>query len=148
MIEIKEFFESDIEEYEEAVKFFIENQLEFSEEDIVPTDLIKFWLAKEKDKLVGAAVLAKREGKYIIDGLAVDKEYRGENLGRKLYDLAEEEIKEKKEREIYLVAREPEFWKKTGFVSIDKEEAPNFFECLTCPQFEKTCFPEVMKKEV
>ena len=48
---------------------------------------------------------------------------------------------------MYLVARAPEFFRKNGFVTIPREEAPNFFECLTCPQYGKTCHPEVMKIE-
>ncbi len=140
--------EADLSEYEGIVPFFIKHELEFSEEDPVPTDLVKIWKALDDDQLIGAIVLAMREGKYIIDGLAIENEYRGENLGGKLYGLAEEEVKARGGNEVYLVARIPKFWSNTGFVGVHKDEAPNFFECLTCPQFEKTCFPEVMKKEI
>ncbi len=42
----------------------------------------------------------------------------------------------------------PEFFRKYGFETVAREEAPNFFECLTCPQYGKTCHPEVMKLDL
>ncbi|MEG0661789.1 MAG: GNAT family N-acetyltransferase, partial [Anaerovoracaceae bacterium] len=49
---------------------------------------------------------------------------------------------------LFLVARAPGFFRKAGFVTVPKEEAPNFFECLTCPQYGVSCHPEVMMLEV
>ena len=49
---------------------------------------------------------------------------------------------------LYLVARAPEFFKKYGFVQVDPEDAPNFFECKYCPQYQVDCFPEVLKLEI
>ena len=54
---------NETEEYEKLVSFFIENELEFTEEDAeeVPTDLVKCWqITDEDDNLLGAFVLAKR----------------------------------------------------------------------------------------
>ncbi|MGN0705152.1 MAG: GNAT family N-acetyltransferase, partial [Lentihominibacter sp.] len=79
--------------------------------------------------------------------IAVDGSRRGENLGTELLNKGIEETKSLGGRRMYLVARAPEFFRKNGFVTIPREEAPNFFECLTCPQYGKTCHPEVMKIE-
>ena len=136
------------EEYEKLVPFFIENRLEFSEEEPVPTDLVKCWKAEIGGQLAGACVLAKREGEYIIDGIATAPECRGKKLGEALLDLAVEETRKLGGSSIFLVARAPGFFKKYGFASMDAGKAPNFFECLTCPQYNKTCFPEVMKREL
>lgn len=51
-------------------------------------------------------------------------------------------------KKIYLVARAPEFFKKHGFKRVERHEAPNFFECLTCNQYGVSCHPEVMLLEV
>jgi amino-acid N-acetyltransferase len=136
--------------YPKLVPFFVENDLEFSEDEPVSTDLIKGWeLIRNQDQLlVGACVLAKRQGEFIIDGIAIDKELRGINAGKLLLDNAIEEVKARGGKSIYLVARAPEFFKKAGFKISPKEESPNFFECLTCPQYQVTCFPEIMKLEV
>lgn len=142
--------EIDEESYDNLVPFFIENELEFSENEPVPTDLIKGWeLVRNKDqRLVGACVLAKRQGEYIIDGIAVDKEFRKIKAGKLLLDQAISEVKKRGGTSIYLVARFPEFFKKAGFKIAAKEDSPNFFECLTCPQYQVSCFPEIMKLEV
>lgn len=145
--------------YEQLVDLFIKNDLEFSEEDEVPTDLVKLWKAQkvvpDPEKcnsyvgvLVGGCVLAQREGKYIIDGIAVEPEYRKENLGRELLARAIEEVKTQGGKSLYLVARAPGFFKKQGFVTVARDQAPNFFECKTCPQYGKDCFPEVMRLDL
>ncbi len=146
------FIMRETEDYEKLVPFLIENDLEFSEEDPVPTDLVKCWevvAGKEADaELLAALVLAKREGEYIIDGIAVKKMFRKFKIGKILLEKGIKEVLERGGKSIYLVARAPEFFRKQGFVTIPREEAPNFFECLTCPQYGVDCHPEVMKLEL
>ena len=134
------------EDYEKLVPFFIENELEFSDEDPVPTDRVKCWEIVDGDgKLIGGFVLAKREGEFIVDGIAIDPEYRKFKLGKALLEKGIEEALKRGAKRIYLVARAPGFFRKYGFVTISREESPDFFECLTCPQYNVSCFPEVMK---
>ncbi len=140
--------EGKLEEYGNIASFFVKHGLEFSENAPIPTTVVNIWKAVEEEKLVGAIVLAVREGKYIVDGLAVENDCRGAGVGKKLYEVLENKVKEKNGEHIFLVARIPEFWDKAGFEAVDKKEAPNFFECLTCAQFEKTCYPKVMKKRM
>lgn len=146
------FIMRETEDYEKLVPFFIENELEFSEEEPVPTDLVKCWeVVQNKDAdapLMAALVLAKREDEYIIDGIAVQKLFRKSKIGKILLDKAVQETKAQGGKSIYLVARAPEFFRKYGFETVPREKAPNFFECLTCPQYAKTCHPEVMKLEI
>lgn len=146
----REYILRETDEYAKLVEFMIANQLEFTEEDAeeVPTDLVKCWeITDSAGNLIGGFVLAKRQGEYICDGIAVDGSRRGENLGTEHLSKGIEETKSLGGRRMYLVARAPEFFRKNGFVTIPREEAPNFFECLTCPQYGKTCHPEVMKIE-
>ena len=141
-------------DYEKLVPFFIENELEFTEEDMeeVPTDIVKCWEIVDKtdgkDQLIGGFVLAKREGEYICDGIAIDPEWRGTRLGKALLDRGIEEVREQGGSRMYLVARAPEFFRKSGFVTVKREDAPNFFECLTCPQYGISCHPEVMRLDI
>lgn len=140
---------NETDEYERLVKFFVENQLEFDGDEEVDTDIIKCYkVTHGDDHLVGAAVLAKREGQYIIDGIAVEKIYRKMNVGQILLKKVIEKVKELGGDSIYLVARAPEFFKKYGFVQVNPDEAPNFFECKYCPQYQVSCFPEVLKLEI
>jgi len=133
------------ENYNELVELFIKNGLEFSEDEPVETtDILKCWEARKENKLIGGCVLANRQGKYIIDGIAVEPEFRKGDLGSKLLHCAINYLKEKKASELYLVARAPGFFKTQGFKTVPREDAPNFFECFGCDQYQKTCFPEVM----
>ena len=137
-------------EYERFIPFFIENDLEFSEEDPVSTDVVKGFelLRKSDNALVGAVFLAKRQGEFIIDGIAVAKDFRNIKAGKVLLEEAIEEARKQGAKSIYLVARAPGFFKKAGFVNTQTESAPFFFECLTCPKYRVSCFPEVLKLEV
>jgi len=130
-------------------ELFIKNELEFSEEDPVPTDLVKSWRIVDAnetpEKLIGGLMLAKRQGDFIIDGIAIEPEYRKHNLGKKLLDEAIKEVKALSGDSIYLVARAPGFFRTQGFETVQKEDAPFFYECLTCPQFGVSCYPEIMK---
>lgn len=137
-------------DYDKLVPFFIENELEFTENEPVPTDLVKCWQMTHGDNqhLVAALVLAKREGEFIIDGIAVEKIYRHLKLGKTLLDKAIKEILARGGKRLFLVARAPGFFKKQGFVTVPREEAPNFFECFTCSQYGKGCNPEVMRLDL
>lgn len=147
-------------EYERLTKFFAENGLEFDGEEEVDTDVVKCWKItqansaelehirendREDDFLVAGCVLALREGKYIIDGIAVDKTLRKFGLGKLLVGKVKDEVKKLGGSEIYLVARAPGFFRTLGFETIDAGNAPNFFECKYCPQYGKECHPEIMK---
>ena len=143
MIEIKK-----TDDYESLVPFFIENELEFSEDEAVPTDIVQCWEARDGERLIGGFVLARREKEFIVDGIAVDADYRKMELGRALLRLGIEETLKQGGRRIYLVARAPGFFRNEGFETVRREDAPNFFECLTCPQYGDTCHPEVMKKDL
>ena len=136
------------EDYEGLVPFCIENELEFSEDEPVPTDLVRCWKATEDGRLIGAFVLARRDGEFICDGIAVDPEYRRSQLGRAMLKLGMEEAVRRGGTRMYLVARAPEFFRKQGFEEVAREDAPDFFECLTCDQYGVTCHPEVMKRDL
>ena len=154
-------------EYDRLVPFFIENELEFDDEGPIPTptDIIKCWkitegtgeipegpaedgIIGEYGRIIGGFVLAKRDGEFIVDGIAIDPEYRKLKLGKELLNRGIEETLRLGGRRIFLVARAPEFFRKQGFGAVEREDAPEFFECLTCPQYGKQCHPEVMRLDL
>ena len=158
---------SETEDYEKLVPFFMKNGLEYTDEDMeeVPTDLVKCWeitegtgktsthkpdgsVSEDYGRLIGGFVLAKREGEYICDGIAIDPDWRGTELGKALLGIGIEEVKKQGGDTMYLVARAPEFFRKNGFVTVERDEAPNFFECFTCPQYKVSCHPEVMRLDI
>ena len=148
---------SEIPDARPLIRLFIENGLEFSENDEIATDLVKCWKAEarsdcegceEEAKLVGGCALALRQGRYICDGIATDPSVRGLRVGEHLLMTMLDEVRGLGGESIYLVARAPGFFSKYGFMSIERDEAPTFFECFTCSQYNKTCFPEVMRFDV
>ena len=132
------------EDYVGLIPFFIENELEYTVDEEIPTDIVKCWKVEQKGKLVGGCVLAKRSGEFICDGIATDPSVRGQRVGEALLKVLIDEATERGGTRIFLVARAPEFFKKYGFTSTDKEDAPIFFECFTCPQYGVNCHPEVL----
>lgn len=137
---------STTDEYDRLVEMFVQYDLEFSVDEPLPTDLVQCWKAEDENgRLISGCVLALRGGEYIIDGIATVPEYRKEKIAGKLLLLALEEAKRRGGELVYLVAKAPGFFRKHGFQTIDAEEVPLLFDCLSCPQFRKSCFPEVMK---
>lgn len=140
------------ENYDALTELFIRNELEFSEEEPVDTDVLKCWELThgngELEAMIGGLALALREEEYIIDGIAIEPIYRKLGLGKVLLDKAVAEVKARGGKRIFLVARAPKFFEKYGFVAVAREDAPNFFECATCPQYNVSCFPEVMRYDI
>lgn len=137
-------------EYEQLVDLFIKNELEFSKEEPIPTDLIKAWKVTigDENKLIGGIALAKRDGEFIIDGIAIEPDYRKHKMGKILLEKAIDEAKSLGGDKLLLVARAPRFFEKAGFTQISEREAPIFFECKTCKQYNVSCYPEIMKLEI
>ena len=140
---------SQTDEYDRLVRFFADNEMEYDGDEEVDTDIVRCYkLTKDDDTLVGGVCLALREGRYIIDGIAVDPSMRNRKLGEIMLKKVIDVVRELGGDAIYLVARAPEFFRKNGFQTIDPADAPNFFECKYCPQYGDTCHPEVMKLDI
>jgi len=134
--------------YTEIIQFFIDNELEFTEEQKQITDkVINYWEALDGEKLVGACVLGTREGEYVLEGIAIDINYRKKRIGERLLDKALTQLKELNAQKLLLCARAPGFFKTQGFSIIDRADAPHV-GCKGCDQLGVKCFPEVMVKNL
>ncbi len=138
------------EAYERLVPFFIENGLEFDEEEKDFSDVLCAWQVTRTgdDRLLGGAMLVMQEGHFVVQGIAVDKVLRGQGIGRKLIALVEAEIRRRGGHEVLLMARKPAFYRKLGFHAVEPGAAPPIFDCLGCPQYGVDCFPEIMAREL
>lgn len=137
-------------EYDRLVRFLTEQGLEFDVDEEVDTDIVRCYKVThgDEDYLVGALIIAKREGEFIIDGIGVEPMYRKMDIGRIMLEKAIKVVRELGGKGIYLVAKAPGFFRKYGFVTVEPENAPNFFECRQCPQYQVSCHPEVMRLEL
>ncbi len=139
---IKEFYE-----HNELVDFYISRGIEFDDNKQYPHLPIFSYIAKIDDKFVGAITICKENNDFILDEVAVIKERERQGICTALVNTVIDRIeKEYGDSKIYLVAKNPDVFKNLGFDIIQREEAPNFSECFSCPDFQKKCFPKIMVK--
>jgi amino-acid N-acetyltransferase len=108
--------------------------------DEVATNIRSYILAKDGDTLVGYAALHIHSARLAeIRSLIVSTSSRGEGIGAKIVKYMLKEAKELKVKEDVLVLTYlPEFFKKIGFVEIDKEKIPEhkiWADCIKCIHF-------------
>ena len=136
------------EDYSPLMDLFLRNEVEVSIEEL-PT-IIKAWRVTvgEKNQLIGGVSLAKRQGEFVINGIAIEPEYRDHKIGKILLEKAVEEVRALGGPKILLVARAPGFFKKSGFVETEDPEAMKLFHCEGCSQLNVSCHPEILELEL
>ncbi len=72
-----------------------------------------------------------------IRSLAVDREYQKVGIGKDLVKQCLKEAKALGLKKVFALTYHPEFFKKIGFVDIDKSSLPQkiWGDCLRCPRF-------------
>lgn len=78
----------------------------------------------------------------------MDPEFRGQNHAKALMKLAEQAILDAGGRDAWLVGKVPGFYTKLGWKIRGREEAPDISKCLTCQDFQVSCHPRIMHKEI
>ena len=130
---------------------FERNDIEVAEDEFTGghTLLLKAYAVYDDDargRLVGVVALARRMDRIIINGIAVEPEYRRSGLASGLLALVMAEAKAMGADGIWIVARAPLFFESHGFEYITADQVPEgLFDCPSCPQYNKTCFPKLMK---
>jgi amino-acid N-acetyltransferase len=97
-------------------------------------------LAKKDGKIVGYTALHIHSRRLAeIRSLVVDEDYRGQKIGQIMVEFTLQEAKELGVQEDVLVLTYlPEFFKKLGFMEIDKEVIPEhkiWADCIKCIHF-------------
>ena len=105
---------------------------------------LKSWALVDDARIVGGVCVGIVEEHFILDYLAVDATARGRGWGRRLLDTALRHARRENAHEIYTVTKVPAFFRKSGFQSIRRDDAPDFSQCFTCRQYQVDCFPDVM----
>lgn len=137
---------SPIDSPEPVLDLFIRSDLEIAENEFVDRIFLKGYKAEnEEGTLIGGCALTETDGHYIINGIAVEPEYRKTHIATEMLSRCIADAKEMGAKEIILVARAPGFFRKNNFKNIPDEEVPQgIFDCLECPQYKTKCFPEIM----
>ena len=138
----------EVNSYNKLGKLFNDAGIEVSTYDGLPEGVIAAYEAYMDNELVGGVSIQKKKGEYVLFDIAIVEKRRGEKLGEELLIFAIERIKEYEAKRIYLVAKVPKFFEKYGFKYVVEDEVPPLFHCLTCDQYNVTCFPRVMKMDL
>lgn len=129
----------------DLIVFYISRDLEFSGKEQYLNRVAFSYVAKSNGELVGAITVGIKGEDMILDAVAVAPKYENQGIGTELYNIAIDRIRNQYgDRKIYLVAKNIDFFKHKGWAVISQEEAPSFSDCFTCPEYKKTCFPEIM----
>ena len=136
-------------EYDRLVEFMTRFGLEFEGEEQLGNHVLKCWkVIQEPDHLTGGIILSRRQGEYILNGIAVDTPLRKSGIGRIMVNKLVTDVRNMGGSRIYLAAKVPEFFEKVGFEPVRGREADHLFSCAVCPQKGNTCFPVIMRMDL
>ena len=102
------------------------------------------------DRLIGCATLQFADGSHFLEYVAVDASFRNTGIGAMLVAKIEEEARSRGMSELWAKARSPGFYERIGFriISDDEPRPKSLDTCKGCPQFRKSCFPEIVVKRL
>ena len=113
-----------------------------------PERVIKMWRMDnaETGELMAASTLEIRDGVYSLGDIAVDKNARGRGYGVIMQKTVFEEARKLGVTELWACAKEPEYYKHTGWQAMDWDSSPKIaVYCCTCGKRGTLCHPEIMK---
>jgi len=130
------------EDFEEIRKLSLESGLEDGKFDNIVCAFGQF----VDDELVGCAAMKLVDGTHSVEWLAVKEEHRGKGLGRSLVDAVAAEAKKSGACKLWALARAPDFFLTIGFFISSPEESPGptFKGCISCSQYNVSCFPRIV----
>lgn len=110
---------------EEAIEEVINDW--YSVEDLrEQTEHPIFYVAEKQDKVVGFVHATVEDGKATLHRIYLNPEHQGQGIGSKLYEKAENDIKEKADKiELEVLAKNQKgksFYQKQGFREVESEE--------------------------
>jgi amino-acid N-acetyltransferase len=101
-------------------------------------NLRDFWVAAEKNKVVGCCALhISWEDLAEIKSLAVKKDRQKKGIGNELITACLQEAKRLGARKIFVLTYKADYFKKFGFRRIKNSELPHkiWAECINCCKF-------------
>ncbi len=111
----------------------------YRDEDEIATNIRSYVLAYENDVPIGVGALHIFSPFLAeIRSLAVDKNYQGRGIGKKIVKALLKEAKEIGIKEVLALTYKKEFFEKLGFREIPKESIPDkkiWADCIKCKFF-------------
>lgn len=109
-------------------------------DDEMATNIRSYVVAKDDEKIVGYTALHIHSVRLAeIRSLIVDKDYRGQNIGKMMVEFCLEEAKNLEVAEdVLALTYVTDFFKKLGFIEIEKSQIPEhkiWADCIKCIHF-------------
>jgi amino-acid N-acetyltransferase len=101
-------------------------------------NLRDFWVAEEKDKIIGCAALhISWDDLAEVKSVAVAKNKQGKGIGKELVDACLDEAKELGAHKVFVLTFKPDYFKKFGFRRVKNSSLPHkiWAECINCCKF-------------
>lgn len=101
-------------------------------------NLRDFFVEDEDGAVVGTVALHfSWDGLAEVRSLAVAPEHQRKGIARRLVERCIEEAREYECSRVFTLTYVPDFFRKVGFVEIDKAELPHkvWADCVNCPKF-------------
>lgn len=141
MIELKKATLNDIKAMQELVAEDVNAGIILARsDDEIATNIRSYILAKEGDKLVGYTALHIHSRDIAeVRSLIVHNDFRKQNIGHAMVEYAINEAKKLGiQREVLALTYIADFFKKLGFIEIEKDEIPEhkiWADCIKCIHF-------------
>jgi len=108
-------------------------------DDEIATNIRSYVLAKDQGYLVGYTALHIHSPRMAeIRSLIVDKDFRGQSVGKLMVEFAINEARNLGVKEVLALTYVADFFQKLGFVEIAKETIPEqkiWTDCIKCIHF-------------
>ena len=100
--------------------------------------------------LVGCAALKRVGDTFSIEWLAVEGSHRRKGIGRAIVGRVASEAKGRGATQLWALARAPDFFMRLGFLQSSPEVSPgpNLAGCAKCAQYQVSCFPKIVVKDL
>jgi argininosuccinate lyase/amino-acid N-acetyltransferase len=124
--------------------------LESGLEDGAFEDIVIAFGCYSANRLIGCAALKSLGEAFSVEWLAVDESRRKEGIGRKVVERVAAEAKSRGATQLWALARAPDFFLRVGFMLSSPEESPGptLSGCIKCPQYQTTCHPKIVVKDL
>ena len=125
-------------------EFYRQNGLEVSDDILVDDGAVFSIKCVEGGKTVSAATLSYRFKVFILDYVAVEPDYRKRGLGERAVTAVKVKAKELGAKKLFITAKNPEFFKRIGFLEGSPDGVDMNADCLGCPEFNNGCKKQPM----
>ncbi len=106
--------------------------------DLRNNDRVQLFGIYQNDNLIACIGTEISEETALLRSLAVDSQYKGQGIGKRLVEFVEDFCRQNSVREIYLLTESAErYFTRLGYIVSDRENAPESIRTTT--QFSSLC---------